>query len=57
LRIAAGDTACGQSGGVSASREETMQEVQQIVGILPGDVEADDEVDGALAQNNRPFPK
>ena len=53
LRIAAGDGEGGvgqrRAESVSDRRSERMQEVQQVVGILPGGVEADDEVDGAEA--------
>jgi hypothetical protein len=43
LRIAAGD----DEGRVGELTLERVQEVQQVVGILPGDVEAHCEVDGA----------
>ena len=51
LRIAAGD---GDGGVATAAkrptrRAEAVQEVEQVVGILAGGVETDDEVDGAVA--------
>ncbi len=30
-------------------RAESVEEVEEVVGVLPGGVEADDEVDGAVA--------
>jgi len=52
LRIAAGDGEAGEPEGVgprSGRGAERMQEVEEVVGVLAGGVEADDEVDGAEA--------
>ena len=48
LRIAAGDGegALGRQQGDARERGEAVQEVQEVVGVLPGDVEADGEGDG-----------
>ena len=54
LRIAAGDEEGGvfERGRVSAPRAELMQEVQQVVGILSGSVESDDEVNAVELGGN-----
>ena len=48
LRIAARDTTVGGLGRVGVRREQPVQEVQQVVGILPGGIKPDDEVDGPV---------
>ena len=51
LRIAAGEgegATAGGVGGVGGGVAELVEEVQQVVGVLAGGVEADDEVDGAV---------
>jgi hypothetical protein len=52
LRIAAGGTASGRPAVVRARREKAVQEVEQVVGVLAGGVQADEEMDGALALDN-----
>ena len=48
LRIAARDRH-GDSGRLRAGSPDRVQEVQQVVGVLPGGVESDDELDAPVA--------